>query len=68
MLLSHELTDEKKVFVSRLARTEVSVVFCSDLSFLLAALYSILENICFDFISFFHKLTWIFGKNVVGKS
>ena len=31
MLLSHELTDEKKVFVSRLARAEVSVVFCSVL-------------------------------------
>ena len=29
MLLSHELTDEKKVFVSRLAMAEVSVVFCS---------------------------------------
>ena len=29
MLLSHELTNEKKVFVSRLARAEVRVVFCS---------------------------------------
>ena len=64
MLLSHELTDEKKVFVSRLARAEVSVVFCSVLCLsLLAALYSILENICFYLLAFFHKLTWIFRKN-----
>ena len=48
MLLSHELTDEKKVFVSRLARAEVSVVFCSVLCLsLLAALYSILEKLTY---------------------
>ena len=58
MLLSHELTDEEKVFVSRLARAEVSVVFCSvnSLSCLLAALCSILENYLPSFISFFSQI------------
>ena len=63
MLLSHELTDEKKVFVSRLARAEVSVVFCSVLCLsLLAALYSILENICFYLLAFFSQINLDFSQ------
>ena len=59
MLLSHELTDEKKVFVSRLAR----VVFCSVLCLsLLAALYSILENICFYLLAFFSQINLDFSQ------
>ena len=64
MLLSHELTDEKKVFVSSLARAEVSVVFCSVncLSCLLAALCSILENISFNLLAFFSQINLDFWQ------
>ena len=66
MLLSHELTDEKKVFVSRLARAEVSVVFCSVLCLsLLAALYSILENICFYLLAFFSQINLDFSQKML---